>query len=79
MHKKFTVRFRAEKAGKLSEMLGVSGAVTRAEAYGDAGRMGVAFRFDGKTIAGVGFELYQNQPNPFVNRTFVGFLPSRSS
>jgi len=70
----FTVRFRAEKAGKLSEMLGVSGSITRAEAYGDAGRMGIAFRFDGKTIAGVGFELYQNQPNPFVNRTFVGFF-----
>jgi len=70
----FTVRFRAEKAGKLSEMLGVSGAITRAEAYGDAGRLGIAFRFDGKTIAGVGFELYQNQPNPFVNRTFIGFF-----
>jgi hypothetical protein len=69
----FTVRFRADKAGKLSQMLGVSGAITRAEAYGDAGRLGVAFRFDGKTISGVGFELYQNQPNPFVNKTFVGF------
>jgi len=80
----FTVRFRAEKAGKLSEMLGVSGSVTRAEAYlpavaagakeGGVERLGVAFRFDGKTISGVGFELYQNQPNPFVNRTFVGFF-----
>ncbi len=70
----FTVRFRAEKSGKLSEMLGVSGSITRAEAYGDAGRLGVAFRFDGKTISGVGFELYQNQPNPFVNKTFVGFF-----
>ena len=70
----FTVRFRAEKAGKLSEMLGVSGSITRAEAYGDAGRLGVAFRFDGKTIAGVGFELYQNQPNPFVSKTFIGFF-----
>jgi len=70
----FTVRFRAEKAGKLSEMLNVSGSITRAEAYGDAGRLNVAFRFDGKTIAGVGFELYQNQPNPFVNRTFIGFF-----
>jgi hypothetical protein len=73
----FTVRFRAEKAGKLSEMLGVSGSVTRAEAYGDAGRLNVAFRFRspaGMTISSVGFELYQNQPNPFVNRTFVGFF-----
>jgi hypothetical protein len=69
----FTVRFRAEQSGKLSEMLGVSGVITRAEAYGDAGRLGVAFRFDGKTIAGLGFELYQNQPNPFVNTTNIGF------
>jgi len=70
----FTVSFRAEKAGKLSEMLGVSGSITRAEAYGDAGRLGVAFRFGGKTISGIGFELYQNQPNPFVNKTFIGFF-----
>ena len=73
----FTVRFRAEKSGRLSEMLGVSGAVTRAEAYGDAGRLGIAFRFRssaGTTISSVGFELYQNQPNPFVNRTLVGFF-----
>jgi hypothetical protein len=73
----FTVRFRAEKSGRLSEMLGVSGAVTRAEAYGDAGRLDVAFRFRssaGTTISSVGFELYQNQPNPFVNRTLVGFF-----
>jgi hypothetical protein len=73
----FTVSFRALKAGRLSEMLGVSGTVTRAEAYGDAGRLNVAFRFrspTGMTISSVGFELYQNQPNPFVNRTFVGFF-----
>ena len=36
--------------------------------------MGVAFRFSGKTISGVGFELYQNQPNPFVNKTSIGFF-----
>ena len=72
----FTVRFRAEKAGKLSQMLGVSGSITRAEAYAAndlMSRLGVAFRFDGKTISGVGFELYQNQPNPFVNKTLIGF------
>jgi hypothetical protein len=78
----FTVRFRAEKAGKLSAMLGVSGSITRAEAYqvndsmtNDAmTRLGIAFRFSGKTISGVGFELYQNQPNPFVNKTSIGFF-----
>jgi hypothetical protein len=70
----FTLRMRAEKSGKLSEMLGVSGAITRAEAYDDKGRLNVAFRYDRKTIASVGFELYQNQPNPFVNKTSIGFF-----
>ena len=95
----FTLRFRADKSGKLSEMLGVSGSITKAEAYpsfaparqdsagGEATagkndpmtpnnaitRLGVAFRFGGKTISGIGFELYQNQPNPFVNKTSIGF------
>jgi hypothetical protein len=70
----FTVTFRAAKAGKLSEMLGVSSRITKAEAYSMTNeRLEVALRFDGKTIAGIGFELYQNQPNPFVDKTFVGF------
>ncbi|MBK8196171.1 MAG: T9SS type A sorting domain-containing protein [Lewinellaceae bacterium] len=75
--KDFTVRFRATRPGKLSQMLGVSSRITRAEAYGLTNdRREVALRFNsatGATIAGVGFELYQNQPNPFVNRTMIGF------
>ncbi|MBL7780228.1 MAG: T9SS type A sorting domain-containing protein, partial [Saprospiraceae bacterium] len=73
----FAVTFRASKAGQLSNMLGVSSRITKAEAYSLANnRMDVAFRFNGQngaTISGVGFELYQNQPNPFVNKTFIGF------
>ncbi|HOY06878.1 MAG TPA: T9SS type A sorting domain-containing protein [Saprospiraceae bacterium] len=73
----FSVTFRAAKAGQLSNMLGVSSRITKAEAYSLANnRMDVAFRFGspaGTTTVGVGFELYQNEPNPFVNKTFIGF------
>ena len=90
----FAVTFRALKAGKLSEMLGISSRITRAEAYkvmegnyGNYGNYGnfhnysnylldIALRFNspaGQTVSAVGFELYQNQPNPFDNRTLIGF------
>ena len=73
----FAVTFRAAKAGMVSEMLGVSSRITRAEAYSASNnRLDVAFRFNGQggaVISGVGFELYQNQPNPFVNKTVIGF------
>jgi hypothetical protein len=83
----FEVKFRAKKAGKLSEMLSVSSRITRAEAYelnadSYSTYLDVAFRFNtqqGATVSGIGFELYQNQPNPFVNKTIVGFhLPEAS-
>jgi hypothetical protein len=77
----FTVTFRAKKSGRLSEMIGVSGRITKAEGYSMKNdRLDVALRFGGNTISGVGFELYQNQPNPFVNRTVIGFhLPEAST
>jgi hypothetical protein len=70
----FGVTFRATKEGRLSQMVGASSRITRAEAYSTgAERLDVAFRFDGATIAGVGFELYQNVPNPFISKTMIGF------
>ncbi len=84
----FAITFRAAKDGQISQMLGVSSRITKAEGYSLTNdRLDIAFRFRSPTgpegvtiIKGVGFELYQNQPNPFVNKTFIGFhLPEASS
>jgi len=69
----FAVKFRATTTGQISNLLGVSSRITKAEAYKNDARLDVAFRFNGTTIAGVGFELYQNTPNPFISKTQIGF------
>jgi hypothetical protein len=70
----FRVKFRATKAGKLSEMLSLSHRITRAEAYTEAGdRNDVALRFNGSTVVGAGFELFQNTPNPVSGATNIAF------
>ncbi|MBL7798752.1 MAG: T9SS type A sorting domain-containing protein, partial [Saprospiraceae bacterium] len=84
----FAVTFRATNSGSLSRMLSLSSRITRAEAYrvetdGTTPELlDIALRFNsGETpvVAGVGLELYQNQPNPWTNRTRLGFhLPEPS-
>lgn len=75
----FQVRFRATTAGQLSKMLNLSSRITRSEAYPDtdgAEKHDIALRFnngDEQTVTGIGFELYQNVPNPWVNKTQIGF------
>jgi hypothetical protein len=73
----FSVKFRALRSGRLSEMLGVSSRITRAEGYGENGDLlDIAFRFnEGETaaVSHAGFELYQNQPNPAAGNTVIGF------
>jgi len=74
----FRVKFRANTAGKLSDMIRLSGSITTAEAYDESGeRLDMAFRFNdaqgNSIVSGLGFELYQNQPNPFIDKTTIGF------
>ena len=79
----FSLVLRANADVMLSEAMGISSALTRAEAYGKDGSLqDVAIEFtDGKGPIAIGsadkFELYQNQPNPFKGETLIGFhLPA---
>ncbi|MCO6477151.1 MAG: T9SS type A sorting domain-containing protein, partial [Phaeodactylibacter sp.] len=70
----FSLVFRAKADAQLSELLSVNSRVTKAEAYNTNGEfLGVGVTFSGKAVAGAGFELYQNTPNPFKGETLVGF------
>lgn len=74
----FSLKFRAKKAGELSKMLGFSHRITHTEAYTLAGdRNDLALRFNGGTngaiVAGAGFELLQNTPNPVASATNITF------
>ncbi|MFZ4542500.1 MAG: proprotein convertase P-domain-containing protein [Saprospiraceae bacterium] len=67
----FTLVFKAKKAGNLSEMLNINSKFTNAEAYSKSGDYNnVTLKFNGARDR---FALYQNQPNPFMGRTIVGF------
>lgn len=78
-----TLRLKALKSGKISNFLSISNRITKTEAYINGKRLDVAFRFNNGSVPminGLGFELYQNQPNPFVDRTSIGFyLPQATS
>ena len=70
----FSLVLRANRDALLSEVLGVSSAITKAEAYGKDGSFQdivIDFGVAGASVAG--FELYQNQPNPFRDETIIGF------
>lgn len=78
----FSVRFRAARSGRLSDMIRISDRITRAEAYlsaaagVDVAKSNVALRMQhlpGKTGSNTFFEVYQNQPNPFDTQTRIGF------
>ena len=76
----FTLTVKAKTATKLSKALSINSRYTKAEAYSVHGEANdVALQFNSTTgkIAANGFELYQNQPNPFSVATAIGFnLPT---
>ena len=67
----FTLTFRALENASISEVLSINSEITRAEAY-DAGssRLDVELSFVNDAAD---YALYQNVPNPFNNRTTIGF------
>ncbi|HLP93491.1 MAG TPA: T9SS type A sorting domain-containing protein [Saprospiraceae bacterium] len=78
--KSFSIRFRATRSGSLSGMIGLSNAITQTVAYtwdevlGKADARDLMLRFDGAKHVSCAFELFQNEPNPFYNRTSIGFF-----
>ena len=76
----FTLVVQAMADADLRDILAVSSRYTPAEAYNQSDElMDLGLRFNNELAAGLPFELYQNKPNPFSDRTVIGFqLPEDS-
>jgi hypothetical protein len=66
----FTLVFRAKEAGRLSELLQLSDAITTTQAYIDGAARKLSLQF---TQESKEFALYQNVPNPFNTEALIGF------
>jgi len=75
----FALTFTAKENGRLSELLSIQSNPTKAEAYDETlGVMPLALTFTPPVVTE--FQLYQNNPNPFVETTLIGFnLPANSA
>lgn len=76
----FTLILKAKQEGVLSDFIQLSSRITTAEAYDRSGDLlELILDFGAGKKQAVGFELYQNQPNPFQDQTWISFhLPEAS-
>jgi hypothetical protein len=77
---KFDLTFRALSDGNISDFLYLSDDITPSAAYQQDQPMDIALQFKNPNAPDAGFEVYQNQPNPFESQTKIGFyLPAEAS
>lgn len=70
----FSLKIRASRQVRLSEVFRISSRITAAEAYRDLDETtGVALRFEGSGSGTKPLKLYQNRPNPFGDYTIIAF------
>ncbi len=71
----FTMTLVPATTGKLSQMLDLSDRVTVSEAYANdysTSKVELGIRTDGNDLSD-GYQLFQNEPNPFNGQTVIGF------
>ena len=69
----FTINLVATSASSISNALAINSDITRAEAYTEElESMDVQLTIEGQ-VAGEGYALYQNMPNPFGSETTISF------
>ncbi|GJM31733.1 MAG: hypothetical protein DHS20C18_07340 [Saprospiraceae bacterium] len=70
----FSLNFRVKEAVQLRKAFDLNASVTFAEAYNSIGDLlDVGLLFRDANASESGFELHQNIPNPFQDRTVIGF------
>ncbi len=70
----FTLEFNVNEPVRLSEAIDLNGTMTFAEAYNGLGDLlDVGLLFHDAAASQSGFALHQNIPNPFQERTTIGF------
>jgi hypothetical protein len=73
----FSMTVKSKTSGRLSQMLQLSNQITEAAAFTQqAEHWNVALRFNskaGQSTVETGFELYQNAPNPWTDKTSISF------